>query len=239
MKLAIAATLVASMAPAAAATSFTNGGFETTTNGNGQLGFNTNATGWTTTGYNFLFGAGTADTTGANGVYGLLALHGPNNGSANGLPAASPTGGNFVAADGAFGTEPISQVITGLTVGATYNVGFSHGYAQQLGFDGPTIQHWTVSFAGQSQSTADYALANHGFSGWLSTTFSFIANNPTETLSFLAYGNVPVPPFALLDGVSFTAAAVPEPATWGMMLIGFAAIGIGARRNRRTAVVAG
>jgi hypothetical protein len=50
---------------------------------------------------------------------------------------------------------------------------------------------------------------------------------------------VPVPPFALLDGVSFTAAAVPEPATWGMMLIGFAAIGIGARRNRRTAVVAG
>jgi hypothetical protein len=32
-----------------------NGGFETTTNGGGQVGFNTNATSWTTDGYNFLY----------------------------------------------------------------------------------------------------------------------------------------------------------------------------------------
>jgi hypothetical protein len=56
----------------------TNGGFEMTTNGNGQLGYNTNATGWSVVApsgsYIFLFGPGTADTTGANGEYGGLTL---------------------------------------------------------------------------------------------------------------------------------------------------------------------
>jgi hypothetical protein len=36
----------------------TNGGFETTTAGNGQLGFNTFATGWSSTAYNFVFAPG-------------------------------------------------------------------------------------------------------------------------------------------------------------------------------------
>ena len=43
-----------------------NPGFETTTSGPGQMGYNTNATGWTVASgsYNFIFASGTADTTG-------------------------------------------------------------------------------------------------------------------------------------------------------------------------------
>lgn len=85
-------TLVFSVAASAAqATNLVvNGGFEETTNGGGQLGDNTDATGWSTDGYNFVFTPGSADSTGVTGFYGNLQLWGPNNGSANSLPATSP-----------------------------------------------------------------------------------------------------------------------------------------------------
>ena len=47
--------------------------------------------------------------------------------------------------------------------------------------------------------------------------------------------------FELQDGSIITdlnVAAVPEPATWAMMLLGFAAIGVAARRRRRVALAA-
>ena len=37
-----------------------------------------------------------------------------------------------------------------------------------------------------------------------------------------------------LGGVSLVTAAVPEPATWAMMLLGFGAMGVSLRRGRRT-----
>jgi hypothetical protein len=36
-----------------------------------------------------------------------------------------------------------------------------------------------------------------------------------------------------LGGTVTITAAVPEPATWGMMLLGFAGIGVALRRSRR------
>lgn len=228
---AIAALLA--LAPAAQASNLVqNGGFEITTNGPGQMGFNTEATGWSTNGYNFVFGPGTGDTTGSNGYYGYTALWGPNNGAANGMPSASPDGGNFVGADGDYWVAPITQQINGLVVGKTYKVAFDYGFAQQSGFSGPTIQSWEVNLGtGPSQSTANYDLPNHGFSGWLHASMNFIATDPSETLSFLAHGNLPVPPFALLDGVS-VASAAPEPGTWALMLIGAGLLGAAQRRRR-------
>ena len=85
----LAAILLTFASPARATQSYVvNGSFETTTNGTGQLGYNTNATGWTNVvnggvdGYNFLFAPGTADTTGATGVDGNIKLWGPGDGSA-------------------------------------------------------------------------------------------------------------------------------------------------------------
>ncbi len=210
----------------------TNGGFETTTNGGGQLGYNTDATGWSTSGYNFLFPSGTADNgTGVSGQYGNLQLWGPGNGSANGLPASSPDGGNYVAADGAYSVGPISQTISGLTVGSQYAVSFYWAGAQQYGFTSPTQEQWNVSLGSDTQSTAIVNNVNHGFTGWMGQTFTYTATSTSEVLSFLAYGTPSgVPPFALLDGVTMN--AVPEPSAMVLMGIGAAGFGIAALRRR-------
>jgi hypothetical protein len=219
-------------------TSLLNGGFETTTNGSGQLGYNTEASGWTTTGYNFLFTPGSADTTGANGEYGNLQLWGPNNGSANGLPPTSPDGGDFIALDGDYQTEALTQTLTGLTVGKHYTVDFDYAFAQQQGFYGDTMQNLTVGFgADPTYTTPTYSLSSQGFSGWFNKSVTFVADGVTDTLSFLAYGDKPVPPFALLSDVTL-AAPTPEPASWALMIAGVAGIGISARR-RRAAIARG
>ncbi|WP_419813710.1 PEPxxWA-CTERM sorting domain-containing protein [Glacieibacterium sp.] len=215
-----------------------NGGFEMLTNGPGQFDNNTSATGWTSNGYNFIFGAGTADTSGVNGQYGNLKLWGPGNGSNNGFASVSPVGGNYVGADGAFLVAPIQQTINNLVVGAKYDVGFYWGGAQQFGYNGETTEQWKVSFGDQQIDTAVLTNASHGFTGWQKENFTFTATNVSQVLSFLAVGTPNgEPPFSLLDGVSVTA-AVPEPATWAMMILGMGAVGAASRLRRRQAGLA-
>lgn len=220
---------------AQASNAVVNGGFENLTNGIGQIDNNTQATPWTSNGYNFVFDGTTADSTGSNGQYGGLTLWGPANGVANGL-GPSPDGGNFLAADGAFGVAPVQQTITGLTVGQAYVVSFYWAGAQQQGFDGLNTEQWEVSLgSGPSQFTAIYNNPNHGFSGWFSEAFTFTADGSSQVLSFLAHGTPEgVPPFSLLDGVSLSVAAVPEPASWALMIAGFGLVGASTRFRRRS-----
>ena len=246
-----ATAVVGACAMPAYANLVTNGGFETNA-GNGQIGDDTSATGWFvapfngTNSYVFLFNScavtgcsgssGTsADNGGATGEYGTVSMWGPGNGSANGL-TLSPDGGAFVGADGPFQDGPISQTLTGLKTNQEYSVTFNWAAAQQNGFDGPTSSGWQVTLSGDpSQSTGNASILSHGFSGWKTTTFDFLAQGPTETLSFLATGTggAALPPFALLDGVDVE--AVPEPSTWAMMLLGFAGLGYAGFRTRRRA----
>jgi PEP-CTERM motif-containing protein len=239
-----AATLVALSAPAFAAgpNLVLNGGFETNT-GNGEVDVNTTVSNWSVPGataqkYTFLWNAGagvsgtTADTTGANGSLGVVRLWGPGTGVANGL-TLSPDGGAFIGADGAFQDEPIQQTITGLVAGARYAVTFNWAAAQQAGFDGLTSSGWDVSLGAQTLSTGNLPIGNHGFSGWQTTTFDFIATGASETLSFLSTGTggAAEPPFSLLDGVSLN--SVPEPSTWAMMVLGFIGLGYAGFRKAR------
>ena len=202
----------------------TNGDFEITSalNGNtsseGQLGYNINATGWTISGgYAFLFNAGTAATTGATGQYGNLQLWGPGNGSANGLPAASPTSGNFLGLDGAFQQAPIQQTINNLIVGDHYTVSFYWAGAQQYNFTGPTTEQFDVTLGSQMQATTVVNDVSEGFTGWTQTTFNYTATATSEVLSFLAQGTPGgEPPFSVLDGVDVET-NVPEPTSLGLL----------------------
>jgi len=227
---------------AKAASLITNGSFEQLSGGIGQIGYNgTSLTGWTNghdgsgnLGYTFVYSSGSADTTGANGVSGNVKLWGPNDGSANGLPATSPDGGNYIAADGAYQTAPLSQTVTGLTSGAQYTVSFWYAAAQQKGFDGVTTEQWLVSLGGQQLATQVLTNQSHGFTGWQYASLTFTAQSSSQVLSFLSAGTPSgVPPFALLDGVSMTqVVATPEPASIVVLLTGLAAIGVIVRRRQ-------
>lgn len=223
--------------PVHAADLVTNGGFESN-GGNGQLDFNTSATDWSVPSppgsYTFLYAPGTADTGGANGEYGNVALWGPGNGVPNGLPAASPAGGYFVGEDSGFQVGTIQQTINGLTVGDTYTLGFYWAAAQQEFFTGATQSGWQVSLGSDTQSTAFASIPSEGFSGWQYQTFNYTASSTSEVLSFLAIGGSQNPPFALLDGVTLnaTTSPVPEPATLSM-LIGGLMSGLGVLRYKR------
>lgn len=230
----------------------TDGSFDQLTNasgvGGGQIGYNGHnlLNGWTNgsydsnnshIGYNFVYTSGNADGPGATGNGGNVQLWGPNNGAHNGLTDSSPDGGNFIAADGAYQTAPISQTITGLTVNAQYAVSFYYAGAQQQGFDGVTTEKWNVSLGNQTLSTATLTDPNHGFTGWQYTTLTFTATSTSEVLSFLAAGTPDgEPPFSLLDGVSMTqvVTAVPEPSSTAMLLTGLMAIGVIVRRRQRS-----
>lgn len=231
----LALALTLGMPAASWANFITNGSFDQSSNGAGQVGYNTTITGWSMAssgGYTFLFTSGSADTTGVTGQFGNLKLWGPNDGSANGLTAASPDGGNFIASDGDFQQVAIQQTLSGLTQGQNYQVGFWWAGAQQSSYTGVSTDQWQVSFGGQTQSTSIYTNPSEGFSGWMYQTFTFQADGASDVLSFLAVGTpAGVPPFSLLDGVSVQS-AVPEPSTLCLMGLGLIGIGVIKLRTR-------
>lgn len=72
---------------------------------------------------------------------------------------------------------------------------------------------------------------SHDDMNYLPWNFTFRATGPTTTLSFASKPSAGNFYGAVLDSVSVSA-AVPEPATWALMLVGFGAIGFGMRRRR-------
>jgi hypothetical protein len=233
-------TMATVMTAAHAANIVTNGSFEnlTKTGVSAELGTvggqGQDATGWTSTGYNFVFTPGSADTTGAPSQFGgaPLKLWGPGDGSNNGLTATSPDGGNYIAMDGGFSghTDPITQLLTGLTNGQSYTVSFDWAGAQQEGanFTAPTTEAMQVGFGAATQSTVTLNNAGEGFTGWQQQSFTFTADGTSDVLSFLAVGTPDgVPPFTLLDGVDVEAntSPVPEPSSLALLLTGFAGVG--------------
>ena len=72
--------------------------------------------------------------------------------------------------------------------------------------------------------------------GWTSHSLDFVAAGTSTLLSFGPTGNAAGFYGPALDNVS-VAAAVPEPATWAMMLIGFGGLGMLSMRRRRAMAV--
>lgn len=67
---------------------------------------------------------------------------------------------------------------------------------------------------------------------------TFTADNTSDVLSFFAVGNIQVPPFLLLDGVTLDPAAVPEPTSLALTGIDLFCLGAAYLRQRRKAATA-
>ncbi len=273
-----AAALFAGLAsPALAGTNLvTDGDFETTTNGIGQLAVtssgqqvtgvgspvtgitslgttanpawyvnynsgNTRTLNGTTYNYPFLFvGNSSADTTGFPDPWdsGTRYVAGPADGGAAGNNfGASPNGGNFLIMDGGYNTQAINQNIAGLVVGDHYMLTFYFAGAMwdtsNTGGSGTasTTDKLQVTFGNQTQYTDTQSVGPNAFGGWELEEMFFTYTGTNNILSFfdVATGS---PPLALLDGVSLT--DIPEPTTWGALLLGVAGT-LAARRRRRRA----
>ena len=222
----LAGALLLGSASTTSANLVQNGGFETTS----VVVPGSNATGlvpnWSVAFGTAIWFPGTGDV-----LPNASAMWGPNDGSANGLPATSPAGGNYLEQDANFVTTAFGQTITGLTPGATYKLGFWWGAAQwYYAASVPTTNQWFASLGAQTQSTAIVTVHYAGFKAWQHETFYYKPRNASEVLSFISLGSGD-PPLALLDGVSLT--AVPDLDTWASLGLGFAALGIAARVRRR------
>ncbi len=115
--------------------------------------------------------------------------------------------------------------------GRTYRVVFSLAGNPD---GGPTQK--VVSTVATGSSSASYTFDTTGATrtdmGWAPFVYTFVADGTTTTLGFTSsiggsYG-------AALDAVSVSG-AVPEPATWALMILGFGAVG-GALRRRTPAM---
>jgi hypothetical protein len=151
----------------------------------------------------------------------------------NGAGVTAADGANFVGGDGSCcnALGPISQTLTGLTVGQSYNLTFDQAAGQLSGNYGATTELWQVTVGGTVSNTLGPVLlsdnvtnysnayvvdspdymwrtpvisnASGGFSGWQTESYTFTANATSELLAFLAVGAPEgAPPLVLLDDVA-------------------------------------
>ena len=169
---AASAALALGSAAQAAPNLVTNGSFETSTQTIGhEFGasyiYGQSVTGWQSlspTAFNLWF----PDATTATTVDASTRFSEPGQYLWN-LPGSVPDGRAFVALDGdPVASGALTQLISGLTVGASYNLTFSWAAAQYRDRVGDTTERLDVSFGGESFSTATVPNASMSSTGWLS-----------------------------------------------------------------------
>jgi hypothetical protein len=117
-----------------------------------------------------------------------------------------------------YGADTLSQVVA-TAAGQTYELSF---WRYQV-LAGPTIS-LDVTWDG----TTVFSELNPIVQAYQNFTASVVGTG-SDTLVFTAVND---PAYTYLDNVSLTA-AVPEPATWAMMLLGFVGLGVAGYRGSR------
>ncbi len=129
----------------------------------------------------------------------------------------------------------LSQIIADTIVGQTYKVSF---LVSKNPDGGLPLRSGTVAFGGQVSAFAYSAPNSTSNMNWQQASYTFTATSTSTRLAFSGDGTAGCCFGPALDAVSI--AAVPEPATWAMMIGGFGMIGGGlrsARRRTRTTLV--
>ena len=140
-------------------------------------------------------------------------------------PGFTPPEGVFQAVFG-----PIDPSGGGILQDLTTVAGASYDVSFQLGNDGDPPNAFGLFWDGGFVDL-DFDLDPFGYASF---TRRLVASSGTTTLGFIFYNE---PGFFYLDDVS-AVAAIPEPATWGLMIVGVGAVGGTLRRRRATVRVA-
>lgn len=140
------------------------------------------------------------------------------------VTTATPHTGRFNYRNGAVGsTGTISQVLSTLA-------GRSYSYSFWLANESSSP---TNSFQATFGTAVLSGLSNSAGFGYTLFSGTHVTSSANETLSFAFRHD---PSFWRLDDVSVTG-AIPEPASWAMLIVGFGLVGVAARR-RKTVVTA-
>ncbi|MDP1598097.1 MAG: DUF642 domain-containing protein [Phenylobacterium sp.] len=152
----------------------------------------------------------------------------------NGAWQSSDGDGYSLDLIGGFGRGAIAQTIA-TQAGRTYNLTFDISGNPDMYRDAGRLI--TVSAGGAEIGEAQYVLSSANTRNnmvWSSRSMSFVATGAFTQIVFTGTSDNPANCCwgAALDNVSVMA-AVPEPATWAMMIIGFGVAGSMVRTARR------
>lgn len=138
----------------------------------------------------------------------------------------SDTSNHFAAFGG--GQEPSGLILNAFNTfaGSLYTLTFDYGAL------GGGTDPLTVTVGGVSHVYSPVA-NNDLNSTFQQASFSFVGTGSPTTLSFQSAGTANVD--AIVDNVVLS--AVPEPATWAMLLFGFGAVGYSLRRRKSAGYV--
>jgi hypothetical protein len=145
---------------------------------------------------------------------------------ASGIAAITPHSGNYYLAMGAdFGINYLNQTLT-TVAGQTYNLDFWHIYNPLATAPGT----FSVLWDGQTIYGPEASTTPASPTVWTEYTIQ-VTGTGSDKLSFAS--QQPGAGYQGLDDVSVTpVAAVPEPGTWAMMILGFAGVGFMAYRRK-------
>jgi hypothetical protein len=145
------------------------------------------------------------------------------------VDTVAPNSGNYGAYFGSPST--LSQTINQTVSGQTYTVSFW----LQVESD-PNGLATPNSFSANFGGSTLLSFQNSPAIGYTFYTFDVTA---PQNNALLAFALSDVPAFLDLDDVSVTplTAAVPEPSTWAMMILGFCGVGFMAYRRRNQSAV--
>lgn len=211
----IAVCAALSAAPAFSANLITNGGFEADAVGSSTI-----------SAWQVALGAGDGiDVTSGQGYQSCCASYG----------SAASLANQFIAFGGGDSGNAalISQSFN--TTASLYTVSFDTGaFGGEQTITATAFDALTNAVLGTLSVTAP---GTNNFDSMFTTSFfSFLGAGNAVKLSFTAAGSATRSRDAFLDNVSVIGAAVPEPASWVMMLGGFGLIGGALRSSRRTSV---